>query len=117
MNNKKLILLAILLTFWLTVAACTRERRINREDLSPTQTQVEAAPTATTLPVQSSMTTENNPLPATMVAPVIPSSLPSIESPAPAQSPEISGELAEIDSLLRDLDQILGGTDTNVNIP
>lgn len=115
MNKKKLIVLATLVTLTLTAAACTRERRVNREEPSPTPMLVEAVPTETALPIQPTMAIENTPQPADTVVPVIPSPVPGVEYPA--LSPEISGELDEIDSLLKDLDQILGNTDTNVNIP
>jgi hypothetical protein len=109
--------LAFVLMLSFSVAACTRERRISREETSSPPPQIELLPTTTSVPGQPSAAVENTPLPAATAVPLIPSPVPDLETPPPTLSPELSGELSEIEGILNDLDQILGSTDTDVNIP
>jgi len=105
MRYKTHLIIILLIAFSLT--ACRRDSRQSTDTASPIQTG--NAQTGAVQPTAESATsTDAAPLPPPM---------PSL-TPIPAtQEPDLSSDLSELDDILNDLDKILGGTNTDVNIP
>jgi len=108
--------LFIILLIALGLTACQRDRlRQDTDTTSPVpveSTQTMAAPiqqpTATQLVVTTATSVDAATLP------------PSIPTPTPipaTQAPDLSSDFSELDEILNDLDEVLGGTNTDVNIP
>jgi hypothetical protein len=101
----------------LSLTACRRGRLSQSVDTTA-PTQVESAqtaavpvkqPTATQSPVVESATSVD-------VA-ILPLPIPSLTPVPSTTAADLSGDLSQLDGILNDLDQILGETKTDVNIP
>ena len=106
----------IILLIALSLTACRRDHlRQSTDTIAPTQ--VESAQTVV-IPVQQLTATQPVVESATSVdvAP-LPSLTPSPVPIPTTQAPDLSSDLSELEDFLNDLDQILGGTNTDVNIP
>ena len=109
-NRSKILSLTILmLLLVVSLTACIRRNFDNPVNSTSMPTQAEKTQSSATM-TQSTQVVAPTEAPNTSIVPTL--------TTAPATvPPEISNNLAEVDDLLKELDQILGNTDTNVVIP
>jgi hypothetical protein len=111
MQNKFIFFIVILLAA-LSLSACSRDRLRRSTDV-PAPTQV----INTQAVIEQTTATQSVQLPASVDTATLPPSTPSPTPVSATQSPDLANDLSELEDILKDLNQILGDTDTNVNIP
>ncbi len=105
----KILIMSLLIV--LSLAACSRERLRRNED-TPAPTQAESRP-ATIDPVQLVTPTQPAQSPVSVDTATVSPNLPI----PTAQMPDLTDDFSELDNILKDLDEILGSTDTDISIP
>lgn len=111
-NFKKFLTALLLIISVLTISACTRSRNFRNQ---PTQQATQVIMLATATIVEPTSTIQ----PTTEINTAVPVSMepsPTIVVVA-SPNPEIQGDLAELDNLLNELDNLFRDTNTNIEVP
>jgi hypothetical protein len=102
--------LFIILLIALGLTACQRGRL--RQDTDTTSPVPVESTQTVAAPIQQPTSTQ-----LVVTAATLPPSIPT-PTPIPATlAPDLSSDLSELDEILNELDEVLGGTNTDVNIP